>query len=109
MPAMPTIFRILTRADWDAFQGARVFRGTAHDLRDGFIHFSAEHQVQGTAQKHYAGLSDLVLVHVTSERLAEFTNAELKWEPSRGGDLFPHLYGELPIEAVEKAEPYEVP
>ncbi|MFT3925634.1 MAG: DUF952 domain-containing protein [Myxococcales bacterium] len=103
-----TIFRILARADWEAFQASGSFRGTAHDLRDGFIHFSAEHQVAGTAAKHYAGQVDLVLLHVDTQRLASSTRAELKWEVSRGGDLFPHLYGELPLAAVERAEPFSV-
>ena len=100
---MSLIYRILARADWEAFESAGVFRGTAHDLRDGFIHFSAAHQVEGTAAKHYADQRDLVLVHVETDRLGD---AQLKWEPSRGGDLFPHLYGALRSAAVIKAEAY---
>jgi uncharacterized protein (DUF952 family) len=103
---MTTIFRILARRDWDAFREAGEFRGTAHDVRDGFIHFSAAHQLAETARKHYAGQADLVLLHVDSERLLP---GQLKWEPSRGGDLFPHLYGVLRIEQVVTREEFSVP
>jgi len=100
---MATIYRILGRGDWEAFRASGSFRGTAHDVRDGFIHFSAEHQVAGTAAKHYANQQDLVLLHVDTERLAQ---AELKWERSRGGELFPHLYGALPLGAVARVEAF---
>jgi uncharacterized protein (DUF952 family) len=100
---MTVVYRILSGADWDRFREARVFHGTEHDRRDGFIHFSAAHQLAGTAAKHYAGQSDLMLLHVDCERLSP---AQLRWEPSRGGALFPHLYGVLPLEAVALAEPF---
>jgi uncharacterized protein (DUF952 family) len=103
------IYRLVSRSDWDAARRAGEFTGTAHDLRDGFIHFSAEHQVSETARKHYADQADLLLLRVDTSRLAELTSAELKWEISRGGERFPHLYGSLPVAAVERAEPYEVP
>jgi uncharacterized protein (DUF952 family) len=103
---MGLIFRIVTRADWQLAERAGEFVGTAHDLRDGFIHFSAAHQVAGTAAKHYAGLRDLLLVHVDTELLARVSRAELKWEVSRGGDRFPHLYGPLPLGAVVEVEPF---
>ena len=69
--------------------------------RDGFIHFSTAAQVAETAAKHFAEESDLVLVAVDADALG----AALKWEPSRGGDLFPHLYGPLPLTAVRWARP----
>jgi uncharacterized protein (DUF952 family) len=100
---MTVVYRIVSGADWGRFREARVFHGTDHDLRDGFIHFSAGHQLAGTAAKHYAGQGDLMLLHVDCEQLPA---DQLKWEPSRGGDLFPHLYGVLPLEAVVLAEPF---
>ena len=73
----------------------------ALDLRDGFIHFSTAAQVRETAARHFAGAADLLLVAVSTEALGP----ALTWEPSRGGDLFPHLYGELPFEAVRWVTP----
>ena len=98
---MTVIYRILSREAFEAAQQSAAFLGSAHDLRDGFIHFSAAHQVVETAQKHYAGQSDLVLLWVDAEALG----AALKWEASRGGDMFPHLYGPLPMSALLRAEP----
>ncbi|MFN4309862.1 MAG: DUF952 domain-containing protein [Ferrovibrio sp.] len=97
---MTTIYRILTAADWAAAQAAGRFTGSAHDIRDGFIHFSTSAQVAETAAKHYAGLPALVLLYVRAESLA----APLKWERSRNDDLFPHLYGDLPVAAVHRVE-----
>jgi uncharacterized protein (DUF952 family) len=71
------------------------------DRRDGFIHFSTGAQVAETASKHFAGQSDLLLVSVNATQLGD----RLKWEPSRGGKLFPHLYGELEVAAVARVEP----
>ena len=96
--AVTTIYRIVSRADWAAAQSAGTFTGTAHDIRDGFIHFSTAQQVAETAAKHYAGQRDLLLLYVDTDALA----APLKWEVSRGGDLFPHLYGALPVTAVRR-------
>ena len=73
-----------------------AFDGSAADARDGFIHFSTAAQVQETAARHFAGQSDLLLVAVAAERLGD----ALRWEPSRGGALFPHLYAPLPLGAV---------
>jgi uncharacterized protein (DUF952 family) len=98
--AVTTIYRIASRADWAAAQSAGAFAGTVHDLRDGFIHFSTARQVAETAVKHYAGQRDLLLLYVDTDALM----APLKWEVSRGGDLFPHLYGALPITAVRRVE-----
>ena len=91
------IFHVCTKLDWEAAQASGTpYRGSADDLRDGFIHFSAADQVQASVAKHRAGQSDLVLLAVEPGRLGE----ALKWEPSRGGALFPHLYGPLSAEAV---------
>jgi uncharacterized protein (DUF952 family) len=91
-----TIYKICDRALWLAAERDGLFRGAPIDERDGFIHFSTAAQLAGTAAKHFAGQSDLVLVAVDAEALGR----ALAWESSRGGDLFPHLYGVLPLSAV---------
>jgi uncharacterized protein (DUF952 family) len=96
-----TIYKICERALWRQAQAERAFRGNAADLRDGFIHFSTAAQLAGTAAKHFAGATDLILVAVDGAVLG----AQLKWEPSRDGDLFPHLYGVLPLSAVRASVP----
>jgi uncharacterized protein (DUF952 family) len=96
-----TIYKICDRALWRAAERNGLFRGAAVDERDGFVHFSTAAQVAETAAKHFAGMSDLVLVAVDSAALGP----ALAWEPSRGGDLFPHLYGALPLSAVVWSKP----
>ena len=96
---MATIFKICERAEWAAAELAGVYRGSDVDARDGFIHFSTAAQVAETAARHFAGQTDLVLVAVDGDVLG----AALKWEPSRDGDLFPHLYGVMPVGAVRWA------
>lgn len=98
---MSLIYKILPRADWRAAEAQGEFRGSAVDLADGFIHFSAGDQVQETLRRHFADQADLVLVAVEAESLGP----ELKWEPSRGGALFPHLYGPLPTGLAVSVEP----
>ena len=93
---MTTIYKICEAAQWSEAQRAGEFRGSVADLADGYIHFSTAAQVADTAAKHFAGMSDLVLVAVEAEDLGD----ALKWETSRGGALFPHLYGPLPLAAV---------
>ena len=93
---MTTIYKICPAALWREAERAGIFRGSEVDLRDGFIHFSTAAQAVETAAKHFAGQSDLVLVLINSATLGD----KLKWEPSRGGALFPHLYGELDLGAV---------
>jgi uncharacterized protein (DUF952 family) len=78
-----------------------VFHGAAVDARDGFIHFSTATQARETAAKHFAGAPDLMLIAVDAGLLGD----ALKWEVSRGGDLFPHLYGVLPLAAVLWTKP----
>lgn len=87
------IYKICDEATWRAAERAGIFRGAAIDLTDGFIHFSTAAQVAETAAKHFAGIDSLLLIAVDTEALGP----ALKWEPSRGGDLFPHLYGALPV------------
>jgi uncharacterized protein (DUF952 family) len=96
---MTIIYKILPAATWAQAQKEGEFRGSEVDLRDGFIHFSTASQAVETAAKHFAGQHDLVLLYVDTASLG----AGLKWEPSRGGALFPHLYGELALAAVTKA------
>lgn len=86
------IFKIVDKRAWHAACGEGSFGGSPDDLRDGFIHLSAPHQVRGTAAKHFKGVSNLLLLAFDE---ASFGDA-LVWEPSRGGDLFPHLYDRLP-------------
>lgn len=78
-----------------------MFRGAAVDRQDGYIHFSSADQVAETAARHFAGIEDLVLIAVEAQALG----SALKWEPSRGGALFPHLYGPLPHDAVRWVKP----
>ena len=85
------IYKILRRPEWDAFRAAGETAGAPVDLADGYIHFSTAAQVAETAARHFAGADDLVLAAVEAGPLG----AALKWEPSRGGDLFPHLYRRL--------------
>ena len=95
------IYKILADAAYDAAKSEGLLVGAADDLRDGFIHLSAGHQVAGTLAKHFSGQEDLLLLTVDAERLGP----ALKWEESRGGDLFPHLYGPLRLDAAVAAEP----
>jgi uncharacterized protein (DUF952 family) len=90
------IFKIFRRPEWNAFRDAGQTRGAPVDLADGFIHFSTVEQVAETAAKHFGAESDLVIVAVDADRLGP----ALKWEASRGGALFPHLYGPLTRDAV---------
>jgi uncharacterized protein (DUF952 family) len=96
-----TIYKICQRRFWESAERAGIFRGSEVDARDGFIHFSTAAQLAATAAKHFAGMSDLILVAVDADALG----GKLKWEASRGGDLFPHLYAPLPLAAVRWARP----
>lgn len=98
-----TIYRLLAKRDWQAAEQAGTFLGTEHDRRDGFIHFSTAPQVAETARRHYAGEAELLLLGVSVAALG----AALRWEPSRGGALFPHLYAALPLAAVTRVERIE--
>lgn len=95
------VYKICRAAEWRDAERAGSFRGAAIDLADGFIHFSDAGQVAETAARHFAGLSDLVLVAVAAAALGP----ALKWEPSRGDALFPHLYGVLTLDAVLSVRP----
>ncbi len=95
------IYKIFRAPEWEAMQAAGRTAGAPIDLQDGFVHLSTAAQVKETAARHFAGLEGLVLVAVDEARLAP----ELRWEPSRGGDLFPHLYRELRLDDVLWAAP----
>jgi uncharacterized protein (DUF952 family) len=96
-----TIYKIAPRALWREAEQAGVFAGAPVDLADGFIHFSTAAQVAETAARHFAGQSDLVLAAIDAAALGP----ALRYEPSRGGALFPHLYGTLPLAAVRWVKP----
>ena len=91
-----TAFKILTAEQWQQFEADGLFKGATVDLADGYIHLSTVAQVEETLSKHFAGQSGLVIAEVD---LSSFGDA-LKWEVSRGGALFPHLYAPLPMSAV---------
>lgn len=90
------IFKIAPDGEWAAAMRAGVYAGSRADRKDGFLHFSTASQLAGTAGKHFAGQDDLVLAAIDPARLG----GALKWEPARGGELFPHLYGLLAMTAV---------
>jgi uncharacterized protein (DUF952 family) len=98
---MSLIYKPLSQAEWSHALALGRFEGSQVDLADGFIHFSTGAQAQATAAKWFAGRSDLMLLSVEAEGVGE----ALKWEPSRGGELFPHLYAALPVAAVTEARP----
>jgi uncharacterized protein (DUF952 family) len=98
---MPLIYKILTAREWERAEGEASYRGSADDARDGFIHFSTAAQTAGTYEKYFAGQPGLVLLAVDADALG----GALKWEPSRGGALFPHLYGDLSLSAVRWSRP----
>ena len=93
---MTTIFHLCRAAEWADAKAAGGYAGSSQDLADGFIHFSDATQVAASAAKHRRGQEGLVVLAVDADALGD----ALKWEPSRGGALFPHLYGALPLAAV---------
>ncbi len=86
-----TIYKICAESDWTAARAAGMFEGSSDDRRDGYIHFSTAEQLPGTLVKHFARRDGLVLIAISAKALGP----DLKWEPSRGGELFPHLYAPL--------------
>jgi uncharacterized protein (DUF952 family) len=127
-----TIYKLLTAVEWETAWAEGVYRGSEQDQRDGFIHLSTAAQIAETARKHFSGVPDLVVLAIDIEMLeslhtphpSPFSSGEgaaasllpggegqdegqspLRWEPSRGGDVFPHLYAMLPSAAVQSATP----
>lgn len=96
-----TIYHMCRADEWQAAQAVGAYAGSSQDAADGFIHFSTAAQVVASAAKHRAGQAGLLLLIVDATRLG----AALRWEPARGGQLFPHLYGSLPVTAVTSATP----
>lgn len=97
-------YKLVDRAEWEAAQPAGLYPGSAVDQADGFVHMSAADQVAETARRHYRDRADLLLVTVD---LADLGPA-LRWEASRGGALFPHLYGPLPLNAARESRALSV-
>jgi uncharacterized protein (DUF952 family) len=92
------IYKLLDAGEWAAAKAAGRFEGSEVDRRDGYIHFSTGAQAAETARRHFHGQDGLVLLGLDAERLG----AALRWEPSRGGDLFPHLYAPLDPALVDE-------
>jgi uncharacterized protein (DUF952 family) len=90
------IYKICSASAWREAERQGVYRGSADDIRDGFIHFSTASQLAETAKKHFFGRTGLFLIEVDADALGE----ALRWESSRNDELFPHLYGELDLGAV---------
>ncbi len=95
------IFKILTQEQWRQAEAEGVFRGAPIDIQDGYIHFSTAEHVRGTADRHFAGMDDLVLAAVETGKLG----GKLLYEVSRGDALFPHLYDVLDLAAVKWVKP----
>jgi uncharacterized protein (DUF952 family) len=98
------IYKVCAASEWRDATVVGAYRGSAVDLRDSFIHFSTSTQLAETLRRHFAGQRDLVLVAVDPGALG----AQLRWEPSRGGDLFPHLYRDLPVSLAQRVTPLDV-
>jgi uncharacterized protein (DUF952 family) len=98
---MTTVYKLVAADLWRAAEDRGVFTGAGIDLNDGFIHLSSAAQARRTAQLYFKGQGNLVLVAVDGASLGD----ALKYEPSRDGDLFPHLYGPLPLAAVLSVRP----
>ena len=101
---MTRIYKILKRAEWEAAVRAGRFDGAAIDLADGYIHLSTAAQAQETARRYFSGQTGLVLVRLDAAKLG----AAVRWEPSRGGDLFPHIYGSIDPALVEAVTDIEL-
>jgi uncharacterized protein (DUF952 family) len=97
---MAIVYKILSGPEWREAEAAGVFTGSAADRRDGFIHLSTARQLPGTAARHFAGQPDLLLIGFPEAALAG-----LRWEPSRGGELFPHVYGVIPTRVAASVQP----
>jgi uncharacterized protein (DUF952 family) len=93
---VPLVYKVVSQQEWTDAERDGVFLGAAIDLRDGYIHLSDSKQVEQTVALYFAERDDLVLLTLEAGRLGE----ALKWEPSRGGALFPHLYGKLPLHDI---------
>ncbi len=93
----PKAFKILTPAQWRTFQAEGIFHGAPVDLADGYVHLSTAEQLEETMAKHFAGHRSLMIVEIDLDGFGD----TLRWEVSRGGALFPHVYAPLPLSAVK--------
>ena len=98
------VYHLARRADWEAAQTSGTYTGSVQDRVDGFLHFSTREQIVETAARHRKGEPDLLLLRVPTDPLGD----ALRWERSRSGAVFPHLYGELEVAAVERVDPLPV-
>lgn len=96
-----TVYKILTAPEYESLMRENVFAGSALDLADGFIHMSTAAQVTTTVDLYFKGQSGLMLAAIDRKSLGD----ALRWEPSRAGQLFPHLYGSLPPKAIMRIDP----
>jgi uncharacterized protein (DUF952 family) len=97
------VYKVCAASEWSAAVAAGIYRGSSLDRRDGFIHLSTSDQLEATLRLHFAGERDLVLIAFDPDALG----ATLRWEPSRGGALFPHLYGELLVVLARRVQAIE--
>src|SRR5580698_5298729 len=95
------VYKIMSAAELEQMQRDGEFRGSPADGRDGYIHLSCGSQLAATLDKHFSGVDGLMLVAVDLSRLGD----TVRWEPARGGQLFPHIHGRLPVEAVLSVTP----
>ncbi len=101
---MALVFKIAEARCWDVARQSGAYTGSADDKRDGFIHLSTKDQLRGTLEKHFLGQTGLILIAFRTEDLG----SALRWELSRGGQLFPHLYAALPTQCARWAVPLEL-
>ncbi|WP_414475775.1 DUF952 domain-containing protein [Microvirga sp. M2] len=101
---MHIIYKICPESLWREAETAHSFDGAPIDIQDGYLHFSTAGQVRETADRHFAGLRDLLLIAIDADKLG----SALRYEPSRGGDLFPHLYEPLALSAVLWVKPLPI-
>src|SRR3712207_6360500 len=101
---MHIIYKICPVLLWRVAEKLGFFEGAPIDIQDGYLHFSMDKQVRETAAKHFAGRTDLLLIAIDADSLGE----ALRYEPSRGGDLFPHLYAPLSLSAVRWVKPLPI-
>lgn len=97
---MTDIYKIFLPAQWAGFQASGMFNGAPIDISDGYIHLSAKKQVVETANKHFAQYEEIILARIDADALPADLTPKLKWEASRGGAKFPHLYAPLPFSVV---------
>jgi len=98
------VYKLVDAEDWRVATVDGAYPGSAVDLRDGYIHMSTADQLAETARRHFRGLPDLLKVTIDTAAMADLPDEALRWEPSRGGALFPHLYAPLPLSAVRSVE-----